>query len=503
MLFDTANGHSFEVDIWSVGVILYTLLIGKPPFQTKDVKAIYRRIRENRYEFPPDKEISTSAQELIMSILNSDPEQRPTLQAILKHQWFTEGTFPSYIPQSANDGPPAWANVSAAQSRRNLDIVKRVAAGEPVSTTPPPPRSSSLGHSIAAQEREFNNAVQPDSPISALLSSARQPLVQAPAAIKEQSLLRKLTAAGAQSTLSPVRRGILRNPPGAAASRAPEIDEVAEEDEPDEAPRGMTDGRDRELAHQKTRIVSQMAGMKISDKDKDRDSGRSASSSPVPSRAPLREANVPQVSSAPTASAGRKNNIYELIEANLTSALAMGPTEAGFHTSTRAVPPKVFVVSWLDYCAKYGMGFVMTDGTVCVHFNDSSSLVLAPDKQFFDHIAPDADRTHENRRNYPIDQYPSDLKTKVYLLHQFEKYMLDRLVGSHQYTYVDKERTRGMVYIEKYLRMKHVILFRLSNGLLQVSLSLVVVFVLKLTPVQLPGPHQTHPLRGRACRHCH
>lgn len=41
VLFDTANGHSFEVDTWSIGVILYTLVIGRPPFQTKDVKSIY------------------------------------------------------------------------------------------------------------------------------------------------------------------------------------------------------------------------------------------------------------------------------------------------------------------------------------------------------------------------------------------------------------------------------------------------------------------------------
>jgi hypothetical protein len=47
--------------------------------------------------------------------------------------------------------------------------------------------------------------------------------------------------------------------------------------------------------------------------------------------------------------------------------------------------PKVFVVSWLDYCTKYGMGFAMADGTVCVHFNDSSSLVLAPGKMYVPH----------------------------------------------------------------------------------------------------------------------
>jgi hypothetical protein len=29
-LFDTANGHSFEVDTWSIGVILYTFIVGRP-----------------------------------------------------------------------------------------------------------------------------------------------------------------------------------------------------------------------------------------------------------------------------------------------------------------------------------------------------------------------------------------------------------------------------------------------------------------------------------------
>ena len=42
---------------------------------------------------------------------------------------------------------------------------------------------------------------------------------------------------------------------------------------------------------------------------------------------------------------------------------------------------KVFIVSWVDYCNKYGMGYALTDGSVGVYFNDSTSIVLAADKQ--------------------------------------------------------------------------------------------------------------------------
>ncbi len=46
----------------------------------------------------------------------------------------------------------------------------------------------------------------------------------------------------------------------------------------------------------------------------------------------------------------------------------------------KASHPRHFIASWLDYCKKYGMGYAMTDGTVGVNFNDSSMIVLAPNK---------------------------------------------------------------------------------------------------------------------------
>lgn len=52
-----------------------------------------------------------------------------------------------------------------------------------------------------------------------------------------------------------------------------------------------------------------------------------------------------------------------------------------FGSSIAQLPEeKVFIVSWVDYCNKYGMGYALTDGSVGVHFNDSSTLVLSPNK---------------------------------------------------------------------------------------------------------------------------
>lgn len=86
-------GHSFEVDIWALGIMMYALLIGKPPFQAKDVHTIYQRIKKNEYSFPTDKPISEEAKILIKDLLSLNPLNRPTVYEILSYDWF-KGSFP-------------------------------------------------------------------------------------------------------------------------------------------------------------------------------------------------------------------------------------------------------------------------------------------------------------------------------------------------------------------------------------------------------------------------
>ena len=82
-ILEGKTGHSYEVDIWSLGVIIYTLIIGKPPFETPDVKTTYKKIRMNNYSFPDHVVLTDNARNLITKILNLDPNKRPSIDEIL------------------------------------------------------------------------------------------------------------------------------------------------------------------------------------------------------------------------------------------------------------------------------------------------------------------------------------------------------------------------------------------------------------------------------------
>ena len=68
-ILEGKDGHSYEVDIWSTGVVLFTLMVGKPPFESKDVKSTYKRILANAYSFPDLNDPSDQARAIIRSML--------------------------------------------------------------------------------------------------------------------------------------------------------------------------------------------------------------------------------------------------------------------------------------------------------------------------------------------------------------------------------------------------------------------------------------------------
>jgi polo-like kinase 1 len=90
-ILEGKTGYSYEVDIWNLGVIMYTLLIGKSPFETSDVKKTYTKIKMNSYTFPEHVILSESSKNLIQNILLLDPSKRLTLEEIMAHPFMSTG----------------------------------------------------------------------------------------------------------------------------------------------------------------------------------------------------------------------------------------------------------------------------------------------------------------------------------------------------------------------------------------------------------------------------
>ncbi|CAL1547050.1 unnamed protein product [Lymnaea stagnalis] len=92
------KGHSFEVDVWSLGCILFTLLVGKPPFETSCLKDTYMRIKKNEYHVP--SKVSPAAKNLINRLLRSNPTDRPNMDQIMEDPFFSSGYLPPRLPTS-------------------------------------------------------------------------------------------------------------------------------------------------------------------------------------------------------------------------------------------------------------------------------------------------------------------------------------------------------------------------------------------------------------------
>jgi len=82
------NMHDEKVDLWSLGVLTYEFLVGKPPFEAESNNETYRRITRVDLRFPPH--VSDGARDLITQFLRKDPNQRITLDKCLAHPWITE-----------------------------------------------------------------------------------------------------------------------------------------------------------------------------------------------------------------------------------------------------------------------------------------------------------------------------------------------------------------------------------------------------------------------------
>lgn len=88
------QAYDEKCDLWSLGVILYILLCGFPPFHSDNTAELYRQIKRGDYSFPDPywTNVSDLAKDLVTKLLKVDPKERLNAEEVLAHQWVKRET---------------------------------------------------------------------------------------------------------------------------------------------------------------------------------------------------------------------------------------------------------------------------------------------------------------------------------------------------------------------------------------------------------------------------
>ncbi|KAF3830011.1 hypothetical protein GH733_001436 [Mirounga leonina] len=118
-----AHDYSQQCDIWSIGVIMYLLLCGEPPFLASSEEKLFELIRkgELHFEDPVWESISDCAKSVLKQLMKVDPAHRITAKELLDNQWITGNMLSSARPTNVLEMMKEWKNNPESDEENTTD----------------------------------------------------------------------------------------------------------------------------------------------------------------------------------------------------------------------------------------------------------------------------------------------------------------------------------------------------------------------------------------------
>lgn len=556
VLEKTGKGHDEKVDLWAIGIMMYTLAVGRAPFHAAKREDIYRKLKAREYSWPdPTKCANDITDDLrdIVSLLLVHEDDRPTPDQIVAHPYFKHGMIPLELDSACTYKVPKWPKERAPSastirrgytdewwtlcksssvgeyetgkafgaygSRRNKtvarDCQKEIEAGKQPSVpfktdvvyVPFPARvqwphqPAPGGLSEISEERESSQEGQAliETSGNADRLNGRLPRVRKampPPTLKENEAAKEKAAPAAEPEparkildKAPTRLRATRKVPSSSAPVSADT-APAPAPAPASAPVRETRPTTRARAAKSTQAIETglpdlpplrqiKTTVKVTEMPEPTSqpiaSTRSAKASTSARSEPkIRAVSAELSATDPVTVLAR---LYTFRD-NLARALEKKPSK-----SRREQPPQLpFVTKWVDYSRRYGVGYVLDDGSIgtLLTGNDQNPVTAAIATDGYNHLKKNG-RNREAAKSVPLDYFTTVKKDRGLsqieihdrrrteeirtVWHKFGKYMCATF-GDEEL--VVKEGPKQSNFVKFYQRLGNVGIWGFDDGSFQV-----------------------------------
>lgn len=417
------------------------MLTGKPPFQSNTADEIYRRAREREYDWPKlntsENLISQETKDLVSSMLQA-PEQRPDPDTIVQHPFFTCGWMPQseeMTPDLRERAPTAdqFLSIGVRAGKSNLYIrnLKRLAIQCDVGPWNPAKRHTTTYREVAAEEKagltpavplqegvvyrpfaewqkeqsqmniddgddDEGSSVAAHGPLEPIPASRLNDQVQLPTSRPAAQSFAAQQRARPGASNQPMRTGRTRQP--SAQSSRSSADSGPEVQMPTRNKARKVEPRvSEEVADVEDRLADDLMNQ-LNKADVERKSQQETVTLSIEKPASVfnpREKLEPVPNTKPDHVLEGLQRLQTELERALNSrTMAL--------ESRRTAPHPTIVVKWVDYTNKFGLGYILNNGSVGCIFRE---LPADPDDHSKGTLPPscvvvrDAERHLQNRAN--------------------------------------------------------------------------------------------------------